>query len=99
MVTLNAPSTGSQFQISLSVPRIYQQIPINVQAGSVVPGTLQVLVDGRSVYRFPGDTGGEWLWVLQEGTHRIQAIARDAQGALIRSGVSIIQVVGPQTPL
>ncbi|MDB5075077.1 MAG: penicillin-binding protein family, partial [Chloroflexi bacterium] len=45
VVALGAPADGSQYQISLSVPLIYQAIPIDVQSTAIRPGTLEVYVD------------------------------------------------------
>jgi allophanate hydrolase subunit 2 len=98
MVALGAPPTGTQYQINLSVPLAYQAAPVDVQASGVVPGSVQVLIDGKPVYHFPG-AGGEWMWPLAVGTHHIQAVARDLQGHMVRSEVSIVQVIKPQAPL
>jgi hypothetical protein len=98
VVALGGPATGSQFQISLQVPRAYQATAVDVTARGIVPGSLQILVDGHSVYRFAG-MGGEWFWTLQAGTHRFQAIGSDKHGHPVRSAIAIVQVVNPQSPL
>jgi hypothetical protein len=98
IVALGSPPSGTQYQINLSVPRAYQAAPVDVQASGVAPGSVQVLLDGKPIYRFPG-AGGEWMWPLSLGTHRFQAVARDRQGHVVRSGVSIVQVIKPQAPL
>lgn len=97
-VTLSAPPTGSQYQITPSIPRAYQALPVDVQAIGVTPGTLAVLIDGSVAHRFSG-AGGEWLWTLREGTHRFQAMGRDARGRLVRSTVATISVSKPRAPL
>ena len=96
-ITLTAPATGGQFQISLSVPRAYQATAVDVQAAGLAPGSLEILVDGRPAQRLP-DAGGEWLWPLREGTHRFQAVGRDRAGRITASIVSTISVVAPQNP-
>jgi membrane peptidoglycan carboxypeptidase len=98
IVALGSPPDGTQYQINLSVPLAYQAAPVDVQASGVAPGSVQVLLDGKPVHRFSG-MGGEWMWQLALGTHRIQAVARDHHGRLVRSGVSIVQVIKPQAPL
>ncbi len=98
LVALGQPASGTRFQINLSVPIAYQQAPVQVQAQGVRPGSVRLLVDGRVVHRFSG-LGGEWLWPLRPGSHRLQAVGADARGRAVRSGVSIIQVLNPQSPL
>jgi penicillin-binding protein 1C len=98
IVALGAPATGTQYQINLSVPLAYQEAPVDVQASGVVPGSLQVLLNGKPVYRFSG-SGGEWMWPLTVGTYRIQAVGRDRQGHPVRSGVSVVQVIKQQPPM
>lgn len=99
VVALGAPTTGSQFQISRSVPLAYQATAVDVSARGIVPGSLRIVVDGHAAYRFSSGQGGEWFWTLSLGIHRIQAVGRDRQGYTIRSGVSVVQVIGPQSPL
>jgi membrane peptidoglycan carboxypeptidase len=97
LVALSAPPDGSQYMISLSVPLAYQAVPVDVQATAIVPGTLRILVDGQARSQLSG-MGGEWMWPMQAGTHRIQAVGRDSSGRLVRSGVATIQVARPQPP-
>ncbi|HWE61599.1 MAG TPA: PBP1A family penicillin-binding protein [Chloroflexota bacterium] len=97
-IMLSAPPAGAQFQITRAVPRAYQATAVDVQARGVVQGSLQVLVDGHPVYRFPG-TGGEWLWTLQEGSHRFQVLGRDPQGHIVKSSIATISVSAPRAPL
>ena len=96
-ITLTAPASGSQFQISLSVPRAYQAIGVDVRAAGIAPGALQILVDGSPAHHLPA-TGGEWLWPLHEGTHRFRVVGRDRAGRPVGSAVSTITVIGPQNP-
>jgi 1A family penicillin-binding protein len=98
IVAIGGPADGSQFQISLSVPIAYQAVPVDVQSTAVMPGSIEVLVDGHPRYRYAG-SGGEWLWPMEAGTHHIQAVGRDRSGRPVRSGVSTIQVVKPIAPL
>jgi membrane peptidoglycan carboxypeptidase len=98
LVALGGPPDGSRYQISLSVPLAYQAVPVDVQSSAIVPGSIEVLVDGLPRYRYAGG-GGEWLWPMAEGTHRIQAVGRDRAGRLVRSGVSTIQVARAAAPL
>ena len=97
-VLLTAPATNSQYQITSTVPRAYQAIGVDISATAIVPGTLTVLVDGHSVAHLSG-SGGEWLWHLQEGTHRIQATGRDRAGHSVGSAIAVVQVIGPQAPM
>ena len=96
-ISLVAPASGSQFQISLSVPRAYQATAVDVRATGIAPGALEILVDGRLAHRLP-TIGGEWLWPLREGTHRFRVVGRDRAGRLVGSAVSTIAVIGPQNP-
>ncbi|HVA88223.1 MAG TPA: PBP1A family penicillin-binding protein [Chloroflexota bacterium] len=98
VVALGEPATGSQFQINTSVPPAYQQAPVRVQAAGIRPGSLRLLVNGRVAYRFAG-MGGEWLWPLSPGTYRLQAVGADPRGHPVWSGVSVVRVHKPQTPL
>ncbi len=98
VVALGEPATGTQYQINISVPLAYQQAPVQARALGIRPGSLRLLVDGRVAYRFSG-LGGEWLWPLSAGTHRLQAVGVDGQGHTVRSGVSIVRVLKPQSPL
>ena len=96
-ITLTAPASGSQFQISLSVPRAYQAVAVDVRATGVASGALQILVDGSPAHRLP-PTGGEWLWPLRTGTHRFRVVGHDRADRLVESAVSTITVIGPQYP-
>ncbi len=98
VVALGEPATGSQFQINTSVPLAYQQAPVQVQASGIRPGSLHLLVNGRLAHRFSG-LGGEWLWPLSPGTYRLQAIGEDIRGHPVLSGMSVVKVLKPQTPL
>jgi 1A family penicillin-binding protein len=98
LVAMGSPADGSQYQIILSVPLAYQAVPVDVQSAAIVPGSIEVLVDGHPRYRYAGG-GGEWLWPMEAGTHRIQAIGRDRSGRLARSGVSTVQIAKPTAPL
>jgi membrane peptidoglycan carboxypeptidase len=97
-VTLTAPPDGSQYQVSLSVPAMYQAIPVDVSSTEVVAGSLAILVDGRIMTRL-GGAGGEWFWQLRTGTHRLQAMGRDRSGRLVRSSAVTIRVEKSQPPL
>ena len=97
-VSLSAPPNGAQYQLNLSVPLEYQAIPVDVSSTAIEPGSLQILVDGRSMAHLSGSSGN-WIWQLQVGTHHIQAVGRDASGRLVRSAVATVQVIEPQAPL
>ncbi|HXT34276.1 MAG TPA: hypothetical protein VN837_01755, partial [Chloroflexota bacterium] len=98
MVMLSEPASGSQFQINTAVPLAYQQAPVQVQATGIRPGSLHLLINGRLIYRFSG-LGGEWMWPLRPGTYRLQAVGEDIRGRPVLSGVSMVKVLKPQTPL
>ncbi len=98
VVTLNAPPTGSQYQLSPSIPHVYQAVPVDAQSVAVKPGSLEILVDGRVVTVLSG-SGGEWMWPMKTGTHRIQAVGRDASGRLVSSAVATVRVINPQPPM
>jgi penicillin-binding protein 1C len=93
-VVLTAPPDGAQYQISRSMPAIYQAIAVGVQASGIRPGSLEIVVDGRRAASLSG-SGGEWFWQLRAGTHRLQARGRDAAGRLLLSGAATIQVGRP----
>lgn len=96
-ITLTAPASGSQFQISLSVPRAYQATSVDARAAGIAPGTLEILVDGSPAHRLP-DAGGEWLWPLREGTHRFWVVGHDRADRPVESAIATITVIGPQNP-